>query len=60
MSGAEEDPLLDDEEPEIDHEWLKRMVQFALDDPSPDIPAHEVFARLRKRHAERIRSSDGK
>ena len=33
---------------------LRRKVQEALDDPRPDIPAEEVFARLRARHAARV------
>ncbi len=40
---------LEREEAALD-ETHRRMVQEALDDPSPPIPAEEVFARLRKKH----------
>ena len=35
-------------------DWLRRKVEEAFADPAPDIPAEDVFARLRKRHARRI------
>ena len=42
---------LDREEAAID-DWLRRRVDEAFADPSPDAPAREVCARLRKYHAE--------
>lgn len=33
---------------------MRRKIQEALDDPRPSVPADEVFARLRARHAERF------
>ena len=37
-------------------EWLRGKVEEAFADPSPDVPADEVFARLRERHARRMRA----
>ena len=36
------------------NEMMRRKIQEALDDPRPDIPAEEVFATLRARHAARV------
>lgn len=49
---------LDREEAVLDA-VLRRKVQEALDDPSPTIPADEVFADLRAHHAERLKASSG-
>ncbi len=46
---------LDREEQAID-EWLRRAVDESLADPRPDVPARVVFQRLRKRHADRVKS----
>lgn len=35
---------------------LRRKVQEALDDPSPTIPADQVFTELRAHHAERMKA----
>lgn len=44
---------LDREKAALD-EQMRQKIQEALDDPRPDIPAEEVFARLRARHAARV------
>lgn len=49
----------DDEAPEaatepLDPEFV-RMIQEALDDPRPSIPAEKVFAELQARHEARLR-----
>lgn len=38
----------------LDPEFV-RMIEQALDDPSPDIPADEVFAELRALHEARLK-----
>jgi antitoxin ParD1/3/4 len=38
---------LEREEAAVD-DWLRRQVDESLDDPRPNIPADDVFARLRK------------
>jgi antitoxin ParD1/3/4 len=35
-------------------DWLRQRVDEAFADPRPNVPAHEVFKRLRKRHAEDV------
>jgi antitoxin ParD1/3/4 len=45
---------LDREDAAID-EWLRRKIAESLDDPSPDIPASEVFRDLRAHHARRLK-----
>lgn len=35
---------------------LRRKVQEALDDPSPSVPADQVFAELRAHHARRLKA----
>lgn len=37
---------------------MRRKIQEALDDPRPSVPAEEVFARLRARHAARFGSDE--
>lgn len=44
---------LDREEAAID-DWVRRRVDEALVDLRPDIPARDVFERLRRYHAEGI------
>jgi antitoxin ParD1/3/4 len=38
---------------------LRQKVQEVLDDPSPAIPADQVFADLRAHHARRVKASGG-
>jgi antitoxin ParD1/3/4 len=45
---------LDREEAAVD-EWLRRQVDEALADPRPNVPAEDVFKRLRAHHARRVR-----
>ncbi|HEY0300777.1 MAG TPA: type II toxin-antitoxin system ParD family antitoxin [Rhizomicrobium sp.] len=40
---------LDREEAAIG-EWLRRQIDESLNDPRPNIPAQDVFARLHKHH----------
>jgi antitoxin ParD1/3/4 len=49
---------LDREEAAID-QWLQQQVEEAFADPRPNIPAREVFRRLRKRHALQVKSKRG-
>ena len=46
---------LDREESALD-DWLRRGVDEALADPRPNVPARKVFARLRDRHAGRVKA----
>lgn len=46
---------LDREEAAID-DWLRQRVDESLADPRPDVPAREVFKRLRDHHAEQVRA----
>jgi antitoxin ParD1/3/4 len=47
---------LDREEAAI-NEWLRERVDESLADPSPNIPAREVFRRLRAHHAGQVKTS---
>jgi antitoxin ParD1/3/4 len=47
---------LDREEEALD-QVLREKVRAALDDPRPSIPAEDVFAELRARHAERVKAA---
>ena len=38
----------------LDTATIRKLIDEALDDPSPSIPAEEVFARLEARHRERV------
>ena len=49
---------LDREEAALD-EILRRKVEASLADPRPSIPAEDVFARLRHRHAEEVKGGKG-
>jgi antitoxin ParD1/3/4 len=44
---------LDREEAAI-NDWLRQRVDAALADPRPNVPAREVFKRLRAHHAQQI------
>jgi antitoxin ParD1/3/4 len=46
-----------DREEEAVRDLIRKRVEESLADPRPDIPAAEVFKRLRKRHAARIRKA---
>jgi antitoxin ParD1/3/4 len=48
---------LDREERALD-EWLRQRVDEALADPRPNVPARDVFKRLRDHHAERLNKQD--
>jgi antitoxin ParD1/3/4 len=37
-------------------EWLRERVDEAFADPRPNIPARDVFKRLHKRHAGRLKA----
>jgi antitoxin ParD1/3/4 len=41
-------------------DWLRQRVEEALADPRPDMPAGEVFKRLRQHHAEKKESERDK
>lgn len=40
-------------------DWLRDRVNESFADPRPSIPAKDVFARLRARHAERVNAEQG-
>ena len=46
---------LDREEAAVD-EWLRQRVDEAFADPGPNVPAQEVFKRLRAHHARRVKA----
>jgi antitoxin ParD1/3/4 len=58
-------PMGDDDET-IDPEYvvpddvMRRKIQEAYDDPRPSIPAKEVFERLERRHAERMKERNAR
>jgi antitoxin ParD1/3/4 len=41
-------------------DWMRSKIDEALNDPRPDIPADEVFARLRDHHQKRLRAKQKK
>jgi antitoxin ParD1/3/4 len=45
---------LDREETAV-NDWLRLRVDEAFADPRPDVPARDVFKRLRKHHAEQVK-----
>jgi antitoxin ParD1/3/4 len=49
---------LDREEAALESD-LREKVRASLADPSPSIPAEEVFAELRTMHAERVKRARG-
>ncbi|MGO8921218.1 MAG: type II toxin-antitoxin system ParD family antitoxin [Stellaceae bacterium] len=46
---------LDREEAAID-DWMRRRVDEAFTDPRPKVPARDVFKRLRRHHAEQVKT----
>ncbi|WP_442579079.1 type II toxin-antitoxin system ParD family antitoxin [Mesorhizobium sp. ASY16-5R] len=46
-----------DREEEALNAILREKIREALDEPGPDVPADEVFERLERRHAGRIKTS---
>jgi len=36
-------------------DWLRQRVDESFADPRPSVPARDVFERLRKHHAERVK-----
>ena len=49
---------LEREEKAVD-DWLRESVKVALDDPRPNIPAREVFDRVRAYHTEQMKAASG-
>jgi antitoxin ParD1/3/4 len=47
---------LDREEEALNEIW-RRKIQEAYDDPRPSIPAKEVFERIERKHAERMKAA---
>jgi antitoxin ParD1/3/4 len=47
---------LDREEDAING-WLRQRVDEAFADPRPNVPAHEVFGRLREHHARQMKAA---
>lgn len=47
-----------DREEEALNELLRTKIKESLDDPRPDIPLEEVFDRLEKKHAARLKNSE--
>lgn len=47
---------LDREEAALD-DWLRQRVDEAFADPRPNVPAGEVFKRLRSHHAEQVKAA---
>lgn len=47
---------LDREEAAV-NDWLRQRVDEALSDPRPNIPARDVFRRLRAHHAKQVRAA---
>ena len=48
---------LDREDAALD-DWLRERIEEALTDPRPNMPARDVFERLRQRHAERLKAGE--
>jgi antitoxin ParD1/3/4 len=46
---------LDREETAV-NDWLRQKVEEAFADPRPNVPAGDVFKRLRAHHAERMKT----
>jgi antitoxin ParD1/3/4 len=46
---------LDREDAALD-EWVRQRIDEAFIDPRPNLPAAEVFKRLRERHAARLKA----
>ena len=45
-----------DREEEALNDILRTKIQEALDDPRPTVPMDEVFARIERRHADRMKA----
>jgi hypothetical protein len=41
-------------------DWLRWQIEDSFDDPRPNVPAREVFDRLRAHHAARTAKEDEK
>lgn len=39
------------------NDWLRQRVEQAFADPRPNVPAGDVFKRLRARHARRVKAA---
>jgi antitoxin ParD1/3/4 len=37
-------------------DWLRRQIEDSFNDPRPNVPAREVFERLREHHAARLKT----
>jgi antitoxin ParD1/3/4 len=48
---------LDREDAALD-DWLRERIEEALADPRPNVPAREVFERLREHHAARLKAEE--
>jgi antitoxin ParD1/3/4 len=48
---------LDREDAALD-DWLRERIEEALADPRPNVPARDVFERLRQHHAERLKAEE--
>jgi antitoxin ParD1/3/4 len=48
---------LDREDAALD-DWLRERIEEALTDPRPNVPARDVFERLRQHHAERLSAEE--
>jgi antitoxin ParD1/3/4 len=59
MPMGTEDETIDPEYVVPDHVMCRKM-QDAYDDPRPSIPAREVFKRLERRHAERMKERNAR
>jgi antitoxin ParD1/3/4 len=46
---------LDREENAV-NDWLRQRVDEAFADPRPNVPASDVFSRLREHHADRVKA----
>jgi hypothetical protein len=40
-------------------EWLREQIAESFDDPEPNVPAAEVFRRLREYHADQLKVRSG-
>jgi antitoxin ParD1/3/4 len=46
-----------DREEEALNEFLRTKIRESLDDPRPSIPADEVFDRIERKHAARMKAA---
>ena len=47
----------EDQEPELDDDFLREKVEEALADPRPSIPAEEVYERLERQYQEDLKAT---